>query len=171
MDIPMLADVGHNIAKDYGVLDPANNIAFRGTFIINGEGVVKHLSVNDLGVGRNVDEYLRLVQAFQHNEKHGEVCQADWAPGKKSMNLEEGKLREFWQAWKKDNAKWLINYYQLSIPFYFISAIQLNLLDTFFFHTLITPSSPDEENVVPSKFHDNRHTSSWWASILEVISI
>lgn len=105
MKIPMLADIGQQISKDYGVLDPQNNIAFRGTFIINAEGVVKHLSVNDLGVGRNVDEYLRLVQAFQHNEKHGEVCQATWKPGKQAMNLEEGKLREFWKSWKSETTK------------------------------------------------------------------
>ena len=64
MNIPMLADLTKNISKDYGVLTPDGAISFRGTFIIDKKGILKHSSVNDLPVGRNPDETLRLVSAF-----------------------------------------------------------------------------------------------------------
>ena len=60
-------------------------IAFRGLFIIDGEQNVRQITVNDLPVGRDVDETIRLVQAFQFTDKHGEVCPAGWRPGKKTM--------------------------------------------------------------------------------------
>lgn len=66
MDIPMLSDLTKKISQDYGVLTPDNAIAFRGTFIIDTAGVLRHLSINDLPVGRNPEETLRLVKAFQH---------------------------------------------------------------------------------------------------------
>ena len=56
-------------------------VALRGTFIIDREGIVRHISVNDLPVGRNIDEYFRLIQAFLFVEEHGEVCPAKWQPG------------------------------------------------------------------------------------------
>ncbi len=82
--IPLLADLTKNIARDYGVLmDDA--IAFRGTFIIDDKNIVQHSSINNLGVGRNVDEYARLVEAFQYTAKHGEVCPAGWSAGAPTM--------------------------------------------------------------------------------------
>jgi peroxiredoxin (alkyl hydroperoxide reductase subunit C) len=84
IDIPLLADVKKEIATDYGVLNDGG-VALRGTFLIDDKQVLRHTSVNDLGVGRNVQEYLRLVQAFQHNAKHGEVCPSGWSKGSATM--------------------------------------------------------------------------------------
>ncbi|XP_029926847.1 thioredoxin-dependent peroxide reductase, mitochondrial [Myripristis murdjan] len=78
--IPLLADLTKQISRDYGVLLENPGIALRGLFIIDPNGVVKHMSVNDLPVGRSVEETLRLVRAFQFVETHGEVCPASWTP-------------------------------------------------------------------------------------------
>nr|XP_056707208.1 peroxiredoxin-2 [Euleptes europaea] len=79
--IPLVADINHSIAKDYGVLKEEDGIAYRGLFIIDDKGIVRQITVNDLPVGRSVDETLRLVQAFQFTDQHGEVCPAGWQPG------------------------------------------------------------------------------------------
>lgn len=84
LDIPLIADINKQIARDYGVLNDAG-IALRGTFLIDDKQVLRHSSVNDLGVGRNVPEYLRLLQAFQHNSKHGEVCPSGWNKGEATI--------------------------------------------------------------------------------------
>lgn len=76
----IVADVGGEIAKSYDVLH-ADRIAYRALFLIDREGVVRHQSVNDLPLGRNVDEVIRLLQALQHTEQHGEVCPANWNKG------------------------------------------------------------------------------------------
>uniref|UniRef100_A0A3B3C943 Thioredoxin-dependent peroxide reductase, mitochondrial n=1 Tax=Oryzias melastigma TaxID=30732 RepID=A0A3B3C943_ORYME len=78
--IPLLSDLNKQISRDYGVLLEGPGIALRGLFIIDPNGVVRHMSVNDLPVGRCVDETLRLVRAFQFVETHGEVCPASWTP-------------------------------------------------------------------------------------------
>ncbi|XP_042290045.1 thioredoxin-dependent peroxide reductase, mitochondrial [Thunnus maccoyii] len=78
--IPLLSDLNKQISRDYGVLLEGPGIALRGLFIIDPNGVVKHMSVNDLPVGRCVEETLRLVRAFQFVETHGEVCPASWTP-------------------------------------------------------------------------------------------
>ncbi|XP_061914665.1 thioredoxin-dependent peroxide reductase, mitochondrial [Entelurus aequoreus] len=78
--IPLLSDLNKQISRDYGVLLEGPGIALRGLFIIDPNGVVKHMSVNDLPVGRCVEETLRLVKAFQFVEAHGEVCPASWTP-------------------------------------------------------------------------------------------
>jgi alkyl hydroperoxide reductase subunit AhpC len=97
IDIPLLADVKKEIAADYGVLNEGG-VALRGTFIIDDKQILRHTSVNDLGVGRNVEEYLRLVQAFQYNAKHGEVCPAGWTKGKPTMNPKnEKELKGYWE--------------------------------------------------------------------------
>ncbi len=71
MDIPLIADVKKDISRAYGVLCEEEGIAFRGTYIIDGKGIVRHSSINDLPVGRNPEEYLRLVRAFQYVDTHG----------------------------------------------------------------------------------------------------
>merc|ERR1712042_142047 len=81
MKIPLLADKSMAISRAYGVLKEGDGIAFRGLFIIDGNGTLRQITVNDLPVGRDVDETLRLVQAFQFTDKHGEVCPAGWQPG------------------------------------------------------------------------------------------
>ncbi|CAK9299279.1 unnamed protein product, partial [Gordionus sp. m RMFG-2023] len=80
LDIPLLSDFSKTISRDYGVLIDEPGIALRGLFIIDPKGIIRHLSINDLPVGRSVDETLRLVKAYQFVEKHGEVCPANWTP-------------------------------------------------------------------------------------------
>ncbi len=81
---PLVADLSKEIARQYGVLfDEA--IALRGLFLIDKEGIVRHALVNDLPLGRNVDEALRILDALQFTEKHGEVCPANWKEGEDSM--------------------------------------------------------------------------------------
>lgn len=79
-NIPLLADFNKTVSRDYGVLLEDAGIALRGLFIIDPKGVVRQMTVNDLPVGRSVDETLRLIKAFQFVEKHGEVCPAGWQP-------------------------------------------------------------------------------------------
>jgi len=81
---PLIADVNKTIARDYGVLLDGG-MALRGTFLIDKGGVVRHETVNDLGIGRSIEETLRVVDALQHTEEHGEVCPAGWNKGKAAM--------------------------------------------------------------------------------------
>jgi peroxiredoxin (alkyl hydroperoxide reductase subunit C) len=81
---PMVADVNHEITRAYGVEHPAS-IALRASFLIDKEGNVRHQVVNDLPLGRNVDEMLRVVDALQFHEKNGEVCPAGWQKGEDGM--------------------------------------------------------------------------------------
>ncbi|BCR04220.1 alkyl hydroperoxide reductase subunit AhpC [Desulfuromonas versatilis] len=82
---PLVADVKHEICRAYDVEFDTAGVAFRGSFLIDREGVVRHQVVNDLPLGRNVDEMLRMVDALQFTEKHGEVCPAGWTQGEKGM--------------------------------------------------------------------------------------
>lgn len=82
---PLVADVKHEICRAYDVEFEAAGVAFRGSFLIDKAGVVRHQVVNDLPLGRNVDEMLRMVDALQFTEEHGEVCPAGWQKGKKGM--------------------------------------------------------------------------------------
>jgi len=82
VNIPLVADKTLSIARSYGVLKESDGISFRGLFIIDGEGKIRQITVNDLPVGRSVDETIRLLQAFAFTDKHGEVCPANWRPGK-----------------------------------------------------------------------------------------
>lgn len=82
---PMVADVKHEIAQAYGIEHPTDGVALRASFLIDKEGVVRHQVVNDLPLGRNIDEMIRLVEALQHVEKYGEVCPAGWKKGEKAM--------------------------------------------------------------------------------------
>lgn len=77
---PLLADITKKISRDYGVLLENEGISLRGTFIIDANGILRQYSVNDLPVGRSIDEILRLIKAFQYVEQHGEVCPANWNP-------------------------------------------------------------------------------------------
>ncbi len=81
---PLLADVTKKISRDYDVLIN-ESIALRGSFLIDREGVVRHQVVNDLPLGRNIDEMLRIIDALQFTEKFGEVCPAGWQKGKPGM--------------------------------------------------------------------------------------
>ena len=81
---PLVADITKNISREYGVLFD-DSIALRGLFLIDREGVVRHSVINDLPLGRNVDEALRVVHALQFTEEHGEVCPANWNEGDEAM--------------------------------------------------------------------------------------
>nr|AKO73691.1 Xd2CPrx-iso [Phaffia rhodozyma] len=80
LSIPMFADRNHEMSSDYGVLLREGGIALRGLFIIDPEGIVRQITINDLPVGRSVEETIRLIQAFQFNAEHGEVCPSGWSP-------------------------------------------------------------------------------------------
>jgi peroxiredoxin (alkyl hydroperoxide reductase subunit C) len=82
---PLVADLTKQISRDYGVLLEEGGVALRGTFLIDKEGVVKHAVLNDLGLGRNIDEEIRMVDALKHHEEYGEVCPANWNKGDEAM--------------------------------------------------------------------------------------
>ena len=86
LNYPLISDINKSISRAYGVLieneeDPDVGVALRGTFIIDPKGVVRSVSINDLGVGRSVDEILRTLSAFQHSEAHGDVCPGERGEG------------------------------------------------------------------------------------------
>lgn len=83
---PMVADIKREIQRAYGIEHPEAGVALRGSFLIDKEGIVRHQVVNDLPLGRNIDEMLRMVDALQFFEEHGNVCPAQWEKGKAGMN-------------------------------------------------------------------------------------
>ncbi|XP_032474631.1 peroxiredoxin-4 isoform X3 [Phocoena sinus] len=96
ISIPLLSDLNHQISKDYGVYLEDSGHTLRGLFIIDDKGILRQITLNDLPVGRSVDETLRLVQAFQYTDKHGEVCPAGWKPGSETIIPDPaGKLKYF----------------------------------------------------------------------------
>ena len=100
IQFPMVADIGGQIAKDYDVLCPAN-LAFRGTFLIGKNGVVAHQVINDLPIGRDIDELLRVIDAKTFTDEHGEVCPANWRKGQKAMKPTAEGVAEY----LKENAE------------------------------------------------------------------
>jgi peroxiredoxin (alkyl hydroperoxide reductase subunit C) len=80
VQFPMVADVTHDITRAYGIEHP-DGVAMRASFLIDREGIVQHQVVNNLPLGRNVDEMLRMVDALQFHEENGEVCPAGWQKG------------------------------------------------------------------------------------------
>ena len=108
---PLVADLSKTIAHNYGVLagdwtydeegdlvfegDP---VAYRGTFFIDKEGIVRHETINDLPLGRNIDEMLRIIDAWHHVEEHGEVCPANWEEGKDAMSATREGVAEYLAA-------------------------------------------------------------------------
>jgi peroxiredoxin (alkyl hydroperoxide reductase subunit C) len=83
---PLIADMNLEISRNFGVLKEDEGISYRGLFLIDREGIVRHMLINDLPLGRSVDEALRMVKALQHFEEHGEVCPANWNEGKEGLN-------------------------------------------------------------------------------------
>ena len=84
VQFPLISDISKSISADYGVL-LEGGVSLRGLFLVDKEGVVRHQLVNDLPLGRNVDEALRVIDALQFHETHGEVCPANWRPGDDAM--------------------------------------------------------------------------------------
>ena len=81
----LVSDLNHNIVRSYGIEHPEAHVALRGAFLIDAQKKVRAQLVNDLPIGRNIEELLRLVDALQFHESHGEVCPVNWAEGKKGM--------------------------------------------------------------------------------------
>nr|APP87929.1 thioredoxin peroxidase [Paulinella micropora]AQX44696.1 thioredoxin peroxidase [Paulinella micropora] len=99
INYPLVADLKKEIASAYNVLDVDAGIAVRGLFIIDPAGVVMHATVNNLPVGRNVEETLRVLQAFQYVQANpDEVCPANWTPGQKTMKPDPKGSKEFFAA-------------------------------------------------------------------------
>jgi len=94
---PIVSDFNKTIAADYDVL-LGGGMALRGTFIIDKEGVVQSQIVNNLPIGRNIDEAVRTLTALQFHEEHGEVCPANWNAGEKSMKPNQAGLKEYFQS-------------------------------------------------------------------------
>jgi alkyl hydroperoxide reductase subunit AhpC len=94
---PLIADLDKQIARDYDVL-LGNAVALRGLFLIDKNGIVRHQVVNDLPLGRSVDEALRMVQALQFFEKNGEVCPANWKEGARTIKPTVQDSKEFFAA-------------------------------------------------------------------------
>lgn len=108
VNYPLVADPSRTIAHNYGVLAGEWNydeegsltfegipVAFRGSFLIDKEGKVRHETINDLPLGRNIDEMIRLVDALIHVEKHGEVCPANWEEGKEAMQATRDGVADY----------------------------------------------------------------------------
>ena len=96
---PLVADLKKEIARAYNVLDEEAGVALRGLFLIDPEGNVQHATINNLPVGRNVEETLRILQAFQHVQSNpDEVCPANWTPGERTMNPDPVKSKDFFAA-------------------------------------------------------------------------
>ena len=100
LEFPLVADFSKRISQDFGFLvdDPKDDlfgVPLRGLVISNEKGIVKHVQANDAPVGRSVDEVLRLIQGFQFVEKNGEVCPANWKPGKSTIKPDHEKKKEF----------------------------------------------------------------------------
>ena len=91
---PLVADLTKNIAREYGVLFN-DSVALRGLFLIDKEGIVRHALINDLPLGRSVDEALRMLDALQHHEEHGEVCPANWRSGEEAMKPDANGVADY----------------------------------------------------------------------------
>ena len=95
-----MADITKDISRDYGVLvenndDALNGATLRGLFIIDGKGIIRSITINDEQVGRNVEETIRTIKAFQHADEHGVVCPAGWKPGSKTIIPDQDKSKEY----------------------------------------------------------------------------
>lgn len=93
---PIVSDLTKSIARDYDVLKEDEGIAYRGLFLIDKEGIVRHQIVNDLPLGRSIDEAIRMLDSLIFFEKHGEVCPANWQSGKKAMKPDQAGLVEYY---------------------------------------------------------------------------
>ena len=115
LKLPLIADRNQKISRDYGVLIEEEGVALRGLFIIDPKGILRQITVNDLPVGRSVDETIRLIKAFQFvvsnslysslcvcslssQEEHGEVCPANWQEGSKSLKADPKGSKEYFSA-------------------------------------------------------------------------
>lgn len=98
INYPLVSDLDKSISRGYGVLVEKPGIALRGLFIMDKLGKIRHITINDLPLGRNVDEVLRVLDAIQFNEKYGEVCPANWKQGEEGMKPNQTGLESYAQA-------------------------------------------------------------------------
>ena len=96
LKFPLLADLNKQMAVDYGIL--ADGVALRGLFIIDPDGIIQHATINNLGVGRSVDETLRVLKAFQFVRENGEVCPANWNPGDQTMQPDPEGAKDYFAS-------------------------------------------------------------------------
>lgn len=101
INFPLLSDLQKKISRDYEVLLEDAGVALRGLFLIDPDGIIRHMSVNDLPVGRSVEEVLRLVKAFQFVETHGEVCPAGWQPDSETIKPNPEGSKEYFEKVNK----------------------------------------------------------------------
>lgn len=99
VNYPMIADLNHEISWKYNVLIEDMGIALRGLFLIDTKGVIRHMLINDLPLGRSVPEALRMVDALIYFEENGEVCPANWKPGEKTIKPGVEDSKEFFNKW------------------------------------------------------------------------
>ena len=95
--VPLLADKNHSLSRDYGVLIEKEGIALRGLFIIDPKGIIRHITINDLSVGRNVNEALRLVEGFQWTDKNGTDLPCNWTPGAATIKPDVKDSKEYFK--------------------------------------------------------------------------
>ena len=98
VDYPLVADLNKTIARDYDVLMAHEGIAYRGLFLIDREGIVRHQLVNDLPLGRSVDEAIRILDALLYFEANGEVCPANWQQGKQAFHPSNEGLEKYFAS-------------------------------------------------------------------------
>jgi peroxiredoxin 2/4 len=101
INYPLVSDLNKTIARDYGVLLEGPGIALRGLFIINKDGIIKHSTINHNDIGRSTDEVLRVLDAVDYSEEHGEVCPMNWKAGQKAMSPNAESLKEYVTASKR----------------------------------------------------------------------
>ena len=97
LDIPLIADMTKDLSFNYGALYKNTGHALRARYIIDPEGKIRHITMNDPPVGRNVDEVIRLVKGYQHADEHGEVCPLGWTPGKDTIKPNPKDSLEFFR--------------------------------------------------------------------------
>ena len=97
VEYPLVSDLNKTIARSYQVLEEGSGIAYRGLFILDKQGIVRHQLINDLPIGRSVEEVLRIIDALIFHEQHGEVCPANWHAGEKAMKADSQGLEEYFK--------------------------------------------------------------------------
>ncbi|MGL9779822.1 peroxiredoxin [Wolbachia endosymbiont of Dactylopius coccus] len=97
----LVSDIKKSISRDYGVLHD-DSVALRATFVIDDKFIVRHQSINDLPLGRNIDEFIRIVDAINHNKEHGEVCPAGWKRGKPAMQASNEGVADYLNSYSEE---------------------------------------------------------------------
>ncbi|NUY39635.1 redoxin domain-containing protein [Wolbachia endosymbiont of Litomosoides brasiliensis] len=97
----LVSDIKKSISRNYGVLYD-DSVALRATFVIDDKFIVRHQSTNDLPLGRNIDEFIRIVDAIKHNEEYGEVCPAGWKKGKPAMQASDEGVADYLNSYSEE---------------------------------------------------------------------